>query len=146
MRLEVSAALGARACATTTAAAAEDAAEPAEDVGQVEVAFLEADVLEAAGPCTGAGARAAERVVLLPLLRVGEQVVGLLHLLEALLGLRVAVVRVGMVLPRELAIRLLDLVCGGAPLDAEHLVRVTGRHGYPATTTRAGRRTLSPSR
>ena len=55
-------------------------------------------------------ARGAELVVRLALLGVGQRVVGRRDLLEPLLGLRVARVRVGVVLPGELAVRLLDLV------------------------------------
>src|SRR4029450_7993164 len=63
-------------------------------------------------------------VVLLALLRVGENVVRRLDLLEALLGILVAGVRVRVVLARELPVRLLDLVLRRALGDAQDLVEV----------------------
>ncbi len=57
----------------------------------------------------------AELVVGLALLDVGEGAVGGGDLLEPLLGLLVARVGVGVVLARQLAVGLLDLVLGGVP-------------------------------
>jgi hypothetical protein len=52
-------------------------------------------------------------------------------------------VLVRVVLARELAVGLLDLVVRGLLVDAERLVGVLHRgHRQPETTTRAGRRTL----
>ena len=106
----------------------------------------------AAGPAAGNAAAAeadehAAGVVLLALLGVRERVVGALDLLEALLGRRVVGVAVGVVLARELAVRLLDLVVRRLPVDAEHLVEVA-RPSPPhsLTTTRAGRSTWSSRR
>ena len=83
----------------------------------------------------------------LALLGVGQDRVGLLDLLEALLGVLVAVVRVRVVLARQLAVGLLDLLVGGLLVDAERLVRVLHRrHGYAETTTRAGRSTVPLAR
>src|SRR3954454_22202986 len=60
---------------------------------------------------------------------VAQHLVGLGHLTEALHGLRVAGVHVGMQLAGEPAEGLLDLGLVGAPVDAEHLVVVTfGSH------------------
>src|SRR5215207_10996717 len=83
------------------------------------------------GRAAGAArARAAERVggaeqpaavVALALLRVREHVVGLGDLLEAVLRAGV-LVRVRVVLARELAVGLLDLVLGRLLLDAQRLV------------------------
>src|SRR5206468_2490694 len=95
-------------------AAAYAAAEhPAEDVAQVaqipEVEPLGGVPREpAAGSRTSVGG--AERVVLLPLLGVREHVVRVLDLLEALLGLLVARIRVRVVLTGKLPVGLLDLV------------------------------------
>ena len=75
-------------------------------------------------------------VVLLALLGVAEDVVRLGDLLEALLGLLVAGVLVGVVLARELAVRLLDLVGRGLALDAEHLVVVLCGHRRPPSSPR----------
>jgi hypothetical protein len=66
----------------------------------------------------------AELVVARALLRVGEDLVRLGDLLERLLGLLVAGVAVGVVLERELAVRLLDVVLGGALRQTEHVVVV----------------------
>src|SRR5207253_232174 len=82
-----------------------------------------------------------------------EQVVGVLDLLEALLRRGVARVRVGMVLPGELAVGLLDLVLARALRDAERPVEVlNGRHRPPpeprrprARDARRGRQAGSPS-
>src|SRR5205085_6455033 len=145
-RLEVGSAhpaLGARPRAAAAPAAAE---EPAEQVAEIADVEVEARAAEPAGPRHPIRA---EGVVLLPLLRVGEEVVGVLHLLEPLLGGVVARVPVRVVLAGELAVGLLDLVRGRRLRDAEGLIRV--RHaalssGGPAdTTTRAGRRPRSPS-
>jgi hypothetical protein len=70
-----------------------------------------------------------ELVVGRALFRVGENLVGLLRLLEFVLGgafvIRIAV---RMVLHRELAIGLLDLVVGSVPIEAEHCVVVAFGH------------------
>ena len=58
-----------------------------------------------------------------PLLGVGEDLVGGRDLLELLLRLGVRV-DVGVVLPGQAAVRLLDGVGVGLPVDAEDLVRV----------------------
>src|SRR5204862_296502 len=103
------------------------AAGAAEEVGQ--------DVAEAAGERSGVEAAEAARptgrrerprpaVVLLALLGVGEDVVGLGDLLEALLGPLVARVAVGVVLARELAVGLLDLIRRRVLRHTERLVVV----------------------
>src|SRR6185503_10393634 len=98
----------------------------------------------APGPAAGgapegiaAGEHRAAPVVLLALVRIAEHVVGLGDRLEALLGPRVGV-RVRVVLARELAVGLLDVLLGGLLVDPQRLVVVLDlRHRYPATTTRA---------
>src|SRR5690606_39959385 len=74
------------------------------------------------------GATGAEQptglVVLLAFLRVRQHAVGFRHGLELLLGLGVARIGVRMVLPGELAIRLLDLLGGGVGGDAQFAVIV----------------------
>ena len=140
-RLEIGAPLGPRSAGTL--ATTEEGAEAAEEVRQVaEVDVLEARATGPEGPCR---ALRPEAVVRLSLLRVGEDVVGGLHVLEPLLRRRVVRVAVRVQLASELAVRLLDLVVGRGLRDAEHLVRVPRRH-YSATTTRAGRITTSPIR
>ena len=66
-------------------------------------------------------------VVELAALGVGEHLVGLGELLEALLGRRVVRVGVRVQLAREAAEGLLDLGLARAALDAEHLVVVALR-------------------
>ena len=90
-------------------------------------------------------------VVLLALLGVGQDRVRLLDLLEALLGLLVARVLVRVVLARELAVGLLDLLGGGLLVDAERLVwialrRASGRRPPPARDAARSRSACSPSR
>ena len=101
-----------------------------------------------AGP---GGERTGAAVVLLALLRVAQHVVGLGDLLEARLCLLVVRVAVGVVLAREFAVGLLDLLGRRFLVDPERLVVVGTRchaHApcYAATTTRAGRMMLAPSR
>src|SRR5215210_799846 len=107
------------------------------------------DVAEATEAATGAcpaaaweaaAEEAAAGVVLLALLRVGQDRVRALHLLEALLRRLVALVRVRVVLAGKLAVGLLDLVVRGLLVDAERPVGVGHRRHQPETTTRAGRR------
>src|SRR5439155_4989673 len=83
-----------------------------------------------------------ERVVALPLLRVAEHRVGLADLFEALLGLLVPVVAVGVVLHRQLAVRRAQLLGGGVATDPEHLVVVAldGGHGSGGRGRLAGMR------
>jgi hypothetical protein len=108
-----------------------------------------AKAAEAASPAAReAGAReaaaaeeAAARVVRLALLGIGQDRVGRLDLLEALLRSLVALVRVRVVLPGELAVGLLDLLVGGLLVDAERPVWIRHRRHQPETTTRAGRST-----
>ncbi len=71
----------------------------------------------------GAGAA----VVLRALLGVAEHVVRLGDLLEARLGLLVVGVAIGVVLAREFAVGLLDLLRGGALVHPERLVVVRSR-------------------
>ena len=59
------------------------------------------------------------------LVRVGEHLAGLLGLLEALLGLLVVGIPVGVILHREAAIGLLDLRLGGRPGYVEYLVIIS---------------------
>src|SRR5919106_38232 len=124
--LEIPATSGLGGGLATTAV--EDAREDVAEIGR------EATCARAAGGSTAERAAAAEPgehtpgVVLLALLRVGQRVVGLLHLLEALLGPRVVLVAVRVVLAGELPIRLLDLVLRGLLRDSEGLVVVVVRH------------------
>src|SRR3954469_14831744 len=105
------------------AAPPEERTEDVADVGG-ETATRAAEA--AGGAEAGEGAA---RVVLAPLLRVGQNVIGLLDLLEALLGSSVPGVAIGMVLADELAVGLLDVLCRGLAVDAEDLVEVARSHG-----------------
>src|SRR6266516_798699 len=143
-------------CAAASEEAAEDVAEITE-VAQVEVA---GEVVVAALEARPAApVRRPERVVLLALLRVGENVVGGLDLLEALLRRRVPGVLVRVVLASELPIRLLDLVLRGGLGNTEACVEVVdgsqvtpappprpaGPRSRPAPDGGHGRRAGSPS-
>jgi len=123
--LEVVAQVGAAIHARARAPLPEDVAEDlAERVGEVREA-------RAAAACH-AGLRIhagmAEPVVRGALLFVGEDLVGLLRLLEVLLGLRVVGVAVRMPLHRELPIGLLDGLLVRVAIDPEHLVVVALGH------------------
>src|SRR5438132_1703419 len=83
--------------------------EVASEKGLEEVA--DAEVAEAA-------AGRAEHVVALAALRVGEHLIGLGDLLEALRRVR-SPVHIGVVLPGELAVGTADLFIRGAPRDAQ---------------------------
>src|SRR5205085_216676 len=120
--------LGTRAAAAPPENRREEIAEPAEraQIGEVE---LHAGAPGRARPtpaAPGAGERAvaAQLVVLLPLLGIAQHVVRFVDLLEALRGLRLVGVTVGMVLLREPAKRLLDLVRGRRLGHAENLIIV----------------------
>src|SRR5207302_1557102 len=133
LHLDVGAALPALLlpAASAHATAAE---QPAGQVAEVaELAEIERHALPA-GAEADTAVRRAVLVVRLALLRVGEDVVGGLQLLEPLLGLLVALVRVRVVLPGELPIRLLDLLRRRALGYAQDLVEVpsgSGRHSTP---------------
>jgi hypothetical protein len=77
----------------------------------------------------------ADLVVGGPLLGVLQDLVGLAHLLEALLGV-LLLGHVRVVLARELAVRLLDVPLGGAALDAQDLVVVLVLHSPSFTASR----------
>ena len=109
--LEVAAALGPRRPRATAGRRHAAAGRAAEQVGQdvAEAARSKPRPKPPAPPGPPAAERAGAAVVLLALVGVAEDVVGLPDLLEALLGLRVLRVAVGVVLARELAVGLLDL-------------------------------------
>ena len=113
----------------------EERAEEVAEVAEIEVARLET---------AGAEPRMAVAVVELARLGIRERLVGLRHLAEAELGVRLAG-DVRMELPRELAESLLDRLLVGGPRDAEQIVVVAfggghGPHIVPAAVA------LAPSR
>ena len=118
------AALGLPALRTGSTAPAEQAAEEIADVREREIAALEVEVARIEAR---ASVSRTKRVVLLSLLGIGKNVVGVLHLLELLFCGSVARIAVRVVLGGKLAVRLLDVVRGGALLDAERVVE--RRHG-----------------
>ena len=116
--------VGACAAPKPAEAAAEDVPE---DVPQVHPA----KAAEAAGPAALAGrvvgvhSRKAELVVALALFRVGQDLVGLVDLLEFFLGGLVAGVVVRVVFQRQLTVGLLDLLVRGCLGYPQDLVIVT---------------------
>src|SRR5207237_5702125 len=121
--------LGTRAAAAPPENRREEIAEPAERAQIGEVELHAGAPGRAARPTPAApGARerpvAAQLIVLLPLLGIAQHVVRFVDLLEALRGLRLVRVTVGMVLLREPAKRLLDLVRGRRLGHAEDLIVV----------------------
>src|SRR5205814_3325437 len=115
-------------------------------------AYVEVEGDAAWPPGAAADAPVPERVVLLALLGLGQHVVRRLHLLELRLGRLVARIAVRVVLPRELAVGLLDLVGRRVLRNAEDVVEIfrLGRHQLtrPRSPARGGspcRRCGSPS-
>ena len=84
-------------------------------------------------------------VVARTFVRVGQHRVGLGRFLEFILGLRIALIAIGMMLQREFAIRALDLRVFCVPSDSKNLVVVPPTHAL-ATLTMAGRNNLDPMR
>ena len=66
-----------------------------------------------------------EAVILRAPFRIGENLVGLVEFLEALLGIFVAGIAIGMKLNRETAVSFLQLDFAGATIDAENFVIVS---------------------
>jgi hypothetical protein len=99
--------------------------EAAKDVIQV-------DTLVKAPSAVSRLRKVAEVIVLLALLGIAQDLVGFVYFLEALGGLRVIRIGVGVVLLGKLSIGLFDLVRGGFLPDTEDLVVVFLRHIYLA--------------
>ena len=127
-RLEVAPSLPAR-LASGVAAATEQVPE---QVAEVEVDVAEGVRVE---PVAGGEPALTALVVLLPLLGVAEHVVGALDLLEAILGLLVAGVLVGVIGAGEFAVRLLDLVLRRCLRDVEHLVEALRAHSAASASS-----------
>ena len=109
-------------------AAAESASEEgAENITQVDVAEIGAaeSAETAAGVIVGVNTGVAELVVTGTFLLVGEDLVGLVDLLELGLGLLIAGVEVGVVLLGQLAVGLFQLIVAGALADPQDLVKIS---------------------
>jgi len=78
----------------------------------------------------------AELIVLAALLRVAQDLVGLAQILELPLRRLVSWVDVGMVTPRQLPVRALDLVLRGATTQTEHLIVIPLCHASLSPATR----------
>ena len=133
-----------RAVAALLLAAEAAAEEAAEDVPQItEVEAAEAAALT--GAIVGIGAGKAKLVIAGLLLRVGQDLVGLVDLLEFLLGLLVAGVHVRVIFAGQLFIGPFDLVLAGVFVYAQDLVivsffcrRFSLLREYPAAGKTAG--------
>src|SRR5205085_2613510 len=107
--------------------------------------FSQVDLLEAPRrartPMKGLGARSAvaawvpgpwigrtEVIVVGSLGLVAQDIVGVLNLSELGLRLFIAWIAVGVVLPRQFAVGLLDFICTGITFDTQNLIIVL-RHG-----------------
>jgi hypothetical protein len=136
--------LKAAAPARTTAACRTTAARG----GLVQEIFESAEAREAtAAPCLPACLRIAlvlakrlgieafaqsllsKLIIQCPFFLVEQDVARIRSFLELLLRLLVTGVPIGVVLARQLPVRLADLLLGRAALHAEDLVEVTSRHG-----------------
>ena len=108
-----------------SAAAACAAEEHVEDVGDAVAARETAET-------TGAGragiSYGTEAIVLLTLLRVAQHLVRFVDLFELVLGRGFVGSDVGVMDPREPAVRTLDIGLGCVTFDAEHRI-IIGRHG-----------------
>src|SRR5690606_10371200 len=106
------------------------AARAAEDISE----HIAENVAESVGSAAAAARGEALMAILIidcPLLRIREDFVGFLGLLEFILSLVVVRVAVGMALHRQTAIGLLDLGFTGRASQFEHLVIVALGHCYP---------------
>ena len=114
-----------RAIAPALTAAAKAAAEKAaENIAQI-AEIKAACAISAACPVIGIHAGKAELVIARLLVGIGEHLVGLVDLLELLLGLLIAGVHVRMVLAGQLFIGSFDLVLGCAFGYAENLIIIS---------------------
>src|SRR4029077_125796 len=115
--LQVGATTRPRAAAASATGAGEIAEQVADDIfdtdGEVATA-RPAALLERGVP---------KAVVLRAALRVGKDLVGLIDLLEPLLGLAVRIL-VGVILERELPVRSLEIVVVAGTRDAQHFIEV----------------------
>src|SRR2546430_10978250 len=107
---------------SSSAAVAEEASEEIAEHAEDQVAEVDVTAIG-----SSASVRGAEGVVLLALLWIGENVVGALDLLEALLGGGIPRIAVRVVLPGELAVGLLDLVGRRTLRHPKNLVRAFRR-------------------
>ena len=88
-------------------------------------------------------------IVHLLLLRIAQNIVGFLNLLEAILGRFIARIQIRMMFAREFAVGFADVVFAGAALDAEGLIVIGLGHknqesGARSQESDAGFSTLTP--
>jgi hypothetical protein len=109
------------------ARATEHVAEATEQIRQVgEVGVHAASAAARRG--TGAEEGTGTLVVFPPLLGVGEDIVSVLHLFEALLGLRVLPVSVRVLFTGQFSISTPDIVLRRALIYPEYLVKILRLH------------------
>ena len=115
------------ALAVHAAHAAEELVENAPHAAQV----AEAGKVEAAAAAPEGILRAvhAELVVARPLFRVGQDLVGLVQLLEAGLGVFIVGMQIRVTFLGQLPVGLFDVFLGGVLRDAQHLLIVSFRRG-----------------
>ena len=120
-RLDVAAALGSVGAASAAEAAAEEARE---DVAEVHV---NAEGTAAACACAVVGvyARVAVLVIARALFAVGKHLIGFVDLLELLLAVLVAGVKVGVIFFGALSVSLFYLVIARSLVKTEHLVIIS---------------------
>ena len=117
----------------------EDAIEPTEG----KFGLLRPGAARAVEPCKGGGPcvlalpyivgiapPVPESVVLLPGVRIGQHLVGLVDLLELGLGVLLPLVHVRVMFARETAVRGADILLGRSPVNSQRLVVVL-RHDCP---------------
>lgn len=111
-------------------AAAHAAEKGVKDVAQVSEILIATKTAGRGSPARKArtaGAGPAKGVILASFVRIRQDGVGLADLLEAFLGLGIALVLVGVVLPRQTPVGFFDLVVRRASGDAQDLVVVFQR-------------------
>jgi hypothetical protein len=112
----------------TTSAAAPSAKDVTEDIPENVAERIARAGTPAASARSSLHARVAVLIVSGPLLRVREDLAGLLRFLEELLRLLIVRIAVGVILHREAAIGLLDLRLGSGLGYVEYLVVVAFGH------------------
>src|SRR5690606_2442644 len=120
-----------RAAIHLRAAARPGAEDIAEDVAEdVAERVRAAEAVRAEAAAAGRDTGVTEAVVSRAFAFVGQDLVGLLGLLEPRFGFRIVRVAIRVVLHRQAAIRLLHVLDAGVPPHAEHLVVIALGHTF----------------